>query len=180
MMILSKPLLRKYIRRQKSLHTPEELAAVSLSLLQRLEQHPRFVEAGVVLLYHSLPDEVCTHAFIDRWAGEKEIILPTVIGDDLVLYRYDGPESLHPGSFGILEPTGDTPFTDYSRIALAVIPGMAFDRLGNRLGRGKGYYDRLLPRLPHAYKLGLCFPFQLLDEEIPHESFDQKVDEVLA
>ena len=174
----TKHLLRQSIRTIKASYSRQELEALSLSLLQRLEHHPRFVEARTVLLYHSLPDEVCTHSFVNRWCGEKEIILPVVVGDDLELRRYTGPESLSLGSYGILEPSGE-PFMDYERITLAIIPGMAFDRIGNRLGRGKGYYDRLLPRLSHAYKLGLCFPFQFLDEEIPHEPHDFVMDEVL-
>lgn len=175
----TKSILRQSIRTMKASYSQVELEALSLSLLQKLEQHPVFIEARTVLLYHSLPDEVDTHAFIDRWCNQKEIILPTVVGDDIELYRYTGPDCLVPGSYGILEPSGER-FTDLDRITLAVIPGMAFDYHGNRLGRGKGYYDRLLPRLASAYKLGLCFPFQLLDEEIPHESHDQRMDEVLA
>ena len=175
----AKRILRQSIRTIKASYSREELEALSLSLLQQLEQHPRFVEARTVLLYHSLPDEVSTHAFANRWCGQKEILLPTVVGDDLVLHRYTGPDCLALGSYGILEPSGE-PFTDFDRIDLAVIPGMAFDSQGNRLGRGKGYYDRLLPRLIRAYKLGLCYPFQLLDEESPHELHDQKVDEVIG
>lgn len=175
----TKRILRQSIRTMKASYSREELEALSFSLLQRLEEHPRFVEARTVLLYHSLPDEVGTHAFIDRWCNRKEIVLPTVVGDDLELHRYTGPECLTLGSYGILEPSGEL-FTDLNRINLAVIPGMAFDRHGNRLGRGKGYYDRLLPRLPRAYRLGLCFPFQLLTEEIPHELHDCRMDEVLG
>lgn len=175
----TKHLLRQSVRTIKASCSREELEALSLSLLQRLEEHPVFVEARTVLLYHSLPDEVGTHAFIDRWCSRKEIILPTVVGDDLELHRYTGPHCLTLGSFGILEPSGEL-FIDYERITLAVVPGMAFDCQGNRLGRGKGYYDRLLPRLTHAYKLGLCFPFQLLTEEIPHEPHDCRMDEVIG
>lgn len=175
----TKRLLRQSIRTIKASYSRAELEALSVSLLQRLEQHPRFVGADTVLLYHSLPDEVETHAFIDRWCGRKELILPTVVGDDLELHHYTGPHCLRLGSYGILEPSGE-PFTDYHRITLAVIPGMAFDRYGNRLGRGKGYYDRLLPRLSCAYKLGLCFPFQLLTGEIPHEPHDCRMDEVVS
>lgn len=174
----AKRILRQSIRMIKASYSRQELEALSLSLLRVLEQHPCFVQARTVLLYHSLPDEVFTHAFIDRWCVEKEIVLPTVVGDDLELHLYTGPECLSLGSYGILEPSGEL-FTDYERITLAVIPGMAFDLQGNRLGRGKGYYDRLLPRLSHAYKLGLCFPFQILDEEIPHEPHDCRVDTVL-
>lgn len=175
----TKQWLRRHVRHMKASCSREELEALSVSLLQKLEAHPRFVEAQTLLLYHSLPDEVDTHAFINRWCRQKEIILPTVAGDDLELYRYAGPDCLAPGSYGILEPSGEL-FTDYDRITLAVIPGMAFDLQGNRLGRGKGYYDRLLPRLTRACKLGLCFPFQLLAEEIPHESHDCQMDEVIG
>ena len=131
-----------------------------------------------MLLYHSLPDEVDTHAFIRRWSARKRILLPVVKGDDLELRLYTGDDRLTEGAFHIDEPTG-TAFTDYAAIDLAVIPGVAFDRRGNRLGRGKGYYDRLLPRIPTAYKLGLCFPFQVLDQ-IPAEAHDIPMDEVLT
>ncbi len=130
-----------------------------------------------MLLYHSLPDEVDTHAFIRRWSARKRILLPVVKGDDLELRLYTGDDRLTEGAFHIDEPTG-TAFTDYAAIDLAVIPGVAFDRQGNRLGRGKGYYDRLLPRIPTAYKLGLCFPFQVLNQ-IPAEAHDIPMDEVL-
>ena len=131
-----------------------------------------------MLLYHSLPDEVDTHAFIRRWSAQKRILLPVVKGDDLELRLYTGDDRLTEGAFHIDEPTG-TAFTDYAAIDLAVIPGVAFDRQGNRLGRGKGYYDRLLPRIPTAYKLGLCFPFQVLNQ-IPAEAHDIPMDEVLT
>lgn len=177
--VRAKQQLRKAIRIVKASYSPEELEAFSLSVLRKLEAHPRFVSAHTVLLYHSLPDEVNTHAFIDRWCAEKEILLPTVVGDDLVLHRYTGPDCLSPGSFGILEPSGE-PFTDFDRIDLAVVPGMAFDSQGVRLGRGKGYYDRLLPRLPRAYRIGLCFPFQYFDSGVAYEEYDQRVNETLV
>ena len=79
------------------------------------------------------------------------------------------------GSYGIEEPIGDV-VKDYDRIELAIIPGVGFDLQGNHLGRGKGYYDRLLPKLK-AYKIGICFQFQVI-EPIPFESFDIPMDEV--
>ena len=82
------------------------------------------------------------------------------------------------GAFGILEPTGEV-FSDYDNVDAAIIPGMAFDGHGNRLGRGKGYYDRLLPRLTKAYKIGVCFPFQYFDE-IPSEEHDVVMDCVVS
>lgn len=147
-------------------------------MLARLEAHPAFGQAQTVLLYHSLKDEVQTHAFIEKWSKRKKIILPVVAGDVLELRLYTCPGDLCTGSYGIAEPTGPL-FTDYAAIDLAVIPGVAFDREGHRLGRGKGYYDKLLPLLPSTLKAGLCFPFQLL-EEIPAESFDICMDVVIT
>ena len=131
-----------------------------------------------MLLYHSLPDEVDTHGLVRRWSGQKRILLPVVKGEDLELKLYTGDNHLTQGAFRIDEPTGPA-FTDYAAIDLAVIPGVAFDRRGNRLGRGKGYYDRLLPRIPTANTLGLCFPCQLVDQ-IPTEAHDIPMDEVLT
>lgn len=90
---------------------------------------------------------------------KEKILLPVVIGNDLELRVYTSPADLAIGAYGIEEPTGAL-FTDYATIDLVIVPGVAFDRDGNRLGRGKGYYDRLLPRIPSAYKVGICFPFQ--------------------
>lgn len=119
-----------------------------------------------------------THAFIQKWSREKRILLPVVVGDDLELRLYTGPEDLAIGAYGIEEPTGAR-FTDYTAIDLIIVPGVAFDRNGNRLGRGKGYYDRLLPRIPSAYKIGICFPFQVV-EEVPAEPFDIRMDEIIT
>lgn len=98
-----------------------------------------------------MKDEVQTHAFIEKWSRSKRIILPVVTGDELELRVYTGPQNLAIGSYGIAEPTG-APFTDYGTIDLAVIPGVAFDRYGHRLGRGKDittvYYLKF--RLPKS------------------------------
>lgn len=105
-------------------------------------------------------------------------MLPVVVGDELELRIYTGPEDMKTGAYGIEEPIGET-FTDYAAIDFIVVPGVAFDRKGNRLGRGKGYYDRLLPRIPSAFKAGICFPFQLV-EEVPAEPFDICMDIVIS
>lgn len=151
---------------------------LSAKILAALEAHPAFRAANTILLYHSLKDEVDTHGFIEKWSNQKHILLPVVIGEELELRTYTGPHDLRIGAYGIEEPAG-TPFTDYAAIDLAVIPGVAFDSRGNRLGRGKGYYDRLLPHMPTTYKIGICFPFQLV-KEVPAEAFDIRMDEIIA
>ena len=93
------------------------------------------------------------------------------------LREYNNDNDLRIGYFNILEPCGK-PFFNYEEIDVAIIPGMGFDKTGNRLGRGKGYYDRLLPQIP-APKVGICFPFQLI-EEVPAEAFDFRMDTIIA
>lgn len=149
----------------------------SAEILAALEAHPAFRAANTVLLYYSLPDEVDTHEFVRKWSRKKQILLPVVVGEVLELRIYTGLEDLATGSYGIEEPTGKL-FTNYASIDFIAIPGVAFDGKGNRLGRGKGYYDRLLPHIPSAYKIGICFPFQIV-EEVPAEPFDICMDEII-
>lgn len=167
--------LRKQIKEVKNRQSPQELAVNSSALLSQIEQHPRFIAARTVLLYHSLGDEVQTHAFVEKWHTCKKVLLPVVRGDILELRHYTGKDCLIKGAFHIEEPTGEN-FIQYDEIELAVIPGVSFDKQGNRLGRGKGYYDKLLPLL-HTYNIGICYQFQAL-EKIPCEPFDQPMDEV--
>lgn len=171
--------LRRSIRKQKELYQ-SSFPVWSAELCKIIMQMACWKEAQTVLLYHALPDEPDLQSLLDEGLLQgKQLLLPVVVGDDLVLKHFKGSGSLREGAFHILEPVGeDFPLEQYHQIDLALIPGMAFDRAGHRLGRGKGYYDRLLPRIPQAYKLGVCFPFQLLDS-IPAESHDINVDEVI-
>lgn len=153
------------------------LEALSADILNQLEQHPAFCAAKTILLYHSMKDEVFTHSFIEKWSKSKHILLPVVKGDDLELCSYSTIDDLAIGAYGILEPVG-TPFREYDKIDLVIVPGVAFDSSGCRLGRGKGYYDRLLPKIA-APKIGICFPFQLVDE-IPTEELDVRMDQVIC
>lgn len=168
--------LRKAIRILKASYSPDELQAMSRSVIDRLLLTPLYQQADTILLYHSLSDEVCTHTLIFEACQTKRVLLPTVVGDELELHLYSPTTTVHEGSYSIIESDGPL-FTDYDTIDLAIIPGMAFDCAGNRLGRGKGYYDRLLPNL-HCPLIGICFPFQFLDS-IPVEAHDRKVDLVL-
>lgn len=174
--------LRKAIVQLKSNASPLVLHEESARLMWLLSQHPRFVSAKTVLLFHSLPDEPCTHGFIEQWYTSKNILLPVVCGDFLELRRYDGVHSLSStGVYNIGEPVEGALFTEYSSIDLVVLPGVAFDAYGHRLGRGKGYYDRLLshPDFANVYKMGVCFSFQSVDV-VPAEAHDMLVDELLC
>lgn len=173
-----KRLLRKQVRELKSGFPVERRMEESAVILSRVEKNPHFLSSSVVLLYHSLPDEVHTHDFVRKWSRFKQVLLPVVQGDELLLYPYTDDVSLKKGSFDIYEPLGE-PFTQWEDIGFVLVPGVAFDVDGHRLGRGKGFYDRLLPKLKVAYRLGVCFRFQLFPA-IPSESFDCLMDEVVS
>ena len=172
-----KNILRKAVAQKKKSFCATTLFELSEATMTLLEENYRFKNAVTILLYYSLPDEVNTHELIERWYKTKKIILPVVVGEKLELREYNGKKSLTKGSYNILEPTTEL-FTDLDKLDLVIIPGVAFDKKGCRLGRGKGYYDRLLPQIK-SYKIGICFPFQLYDS-IPTEEFDIKMDEVIA
>ena len=140
---------------------------------------PQWRSAHTILLYHALPDEPNLQLLLDEGLKEgKRLLLPVVVGENLVLKSYLGTESMQKGAFGILEPVGtEYSCSAYDEIELALVPGVAFDSEGHRLGRGRGYYDRLLPLLSNAYKLGVCFPFQCV-ERVPSEAHDMSVNEV--
>ena len=151
---MSKASLRQYVRQLKQMHTTAQLEEQSADIIGRLRVVPQVKQAQTVLL-------------------------PVVISDEAMeLRQYTGPNDLQGGFFDIMEPVGEL-FTDYQNIDVAVVPGMAFDSQGNRLGRGKGYYDRLLPQLTNAYKIGLCFRFQRLPG-IPVDENDVRMDEVVC
>lgn len=171
-----KAILRKSIKASVKALSDAEKAARASQVWASVEKDPRFVSAKYVLLFWSLPDEVDTHAFVEKWHTKKHILLPVVIGDSLEIRPYEGMAKMRKGAFDILEPTGE-PFLDYPLIDLAIVPGVGFDASGNRLGRGKGYYDRLLPQL-QAYKIGVCFPEQYLSA-VPTEPWDSKMDKVI-
>ena len=175
---MNKSELRTYIKQQKRSFSRQQLEEWSLDIITRLKQEPHFQQAQTVLLYYALPDEVDTRDLLAA-LNDKTVLLPRVIDDENMEIRYyQGAEDLQAGAFGIMEPCGQR-FTDYEKIDVAVIPGMAFDRQGNRLGRGRGYYDRFLSRVPYIYKIGLCFPFQLTDK-VPAEDNDICMDVVIS
>lgn len=160
---------------RQMLSEAEKLSAAA-EVFDRLEQTAAFIMADKVLLYHSLPDELSTHAFLRKWHDRKRFFLPRVNGVNLDILPYD-ESRLELGSFHIEEPTGNETVSP-EEIDLIVVPAVAYDRRGNRLGRGKGFYDRLLAEA-RATKIGVGYEFQLLDE-LPAEPHDVPMDYVIT
>jgi len=175
----SKQLLRQQMRLTQRQHAgePAEGLADGQAALQQIR---RWTEARTVLLYSALPDEVPTRQWLDRLLAEgRQVLLPRVVSDtEMTLHRYTGAADLQPGAFHIMEPSGE-PFADYVSIDAAVIPGMAFDAEGHRLGRGRGYYDRFLERVPRMLRIGLCYEWQLVPH-VPTATHDVRMHYVLT
>lgn len=164
------------MRAQKSLLDPAEKMRAAEAVFSALEKSAAFMMADNILLYHSLPDELSTLAFIDKWHDRKHFFLPRVNGVNLDILPYDRSR-LAIGAFHIEEPQGDETCS-MDDIEMVVVPAVAYDRRGNRVGRGKGYYDRLLAGT-RALKVGVGYAFQLLDE-IEAEDHDVRVDIVIT
>lgn len=173
---MDKDTLRRRIRARKSLLDPVEAAKAAEQVFRRLETLMAFTMADRILIYNSLPDELSTRDFISRWKSVKHFFLPRVNGIDLDILPYDSTR-MSLGAFRIEEPQGDD-ITDPALMELIIVPAMAYDRKGNRLGRGKGFYDRLLSR-SNAMRIGVAYDFQLVDE-IETDRFDQPVDIVIT
>lgn len=156
---------------------PEEVRkSAAEEVFERLEKTAAFLLADRIMMYHSLPDELYTHDFLRKWAGKKRFYLPRINGVDLEVLPYE-ESRLELGAFHIEEPTGKD-VTDPSDIELVVVPAVAYDRKGKRLGRGKGFYDRFLKHTK-ATKVGVGYEFQLVDE-LPSEAHDIPMDIVIT
>jgi 5-formyltetrahydrofolate cyclo-ligase len=173
----AKQQLRREVSNLKEKYSAKILDALSEKIQARVEQSSLFREAARIVCYHALPDEVQTAAFLEKWYGRKQIFLPVVDGERLRLYPYQGENNLKTGAFGIMEPQSDDEEA-IDGIDLAIIPGMAFDRQLNRLGRGKGFYDRLLPEFRKPV-MGICYHFQLFDM-VPVNAHDCKMTQVIT
>lgn len=112
----------------------------------------------------------------------KKLFYPKMGTDKRVgLVQVHGADDFQPGAFGALEPTGDSVLADADRVRLVVfVPGLAFDLTGNRLGRGWGWYDRVLSLLPEGTPfVGLAYEFQVL-ESLPAERWDERMSHIIT
>lgn len=135
----------------------------------------------IVATYASLPGEVDLSALVKRhpnhhWAFPKV----TAAGELRFYHVMDPARDLAPGAFGIMEPHEELPNITIPEIDAFLCPGIAFDTRGGRLGRGRGFYDRILASArPDAFKIGVCFGFQQVPDTFA-EPHDVPMDEVIA
>ncbi len=173
----SKPLIRKAVKERITAMSESDKQREADALFSYLENLEQVRNSKKILLYHPMTDEIDVMKAVRKWAETKEIYLPAIEGDDIVIRQYKSEQDLKIGKYGILEPVGavlDNP----EEIDLVIVPGRAFDIRGYRLGRGKGYYDRLLPKM-RAIKIGVCFDCQYIFR-VPAEEYDVPMDYVVC
>jgi len=179
--VSEKERLRSRIRALRRQTGSSWRALASAAVISRLETLPIFQRAQVVETYVALRHEVDTHELIRRLlCAGKQVAAPKVeTGNELQQYFIKAFSELHPGAFGILEPRPDpNRLAPPEQFDLVLVPGLAFDRAGHRLGAGKGYYDRFLAQIK-APKIALAFAFQIV-AQIPLEAHDQQVDVIVT
>lgn len=159
--------------------TPGQRARAAADIVGRLRGVPALREAGSVLFYAAMRDEVELAGLVGevRERGGRTLF-PRVRGDELELVVSGDLRGLEPGYRGVREPIG--PRVDPAFVDVALIPGAAFDPTGGRLGQGGGHYDRLLPQLAEpCLRIGVCFACQLVPH-VPREPHDAGVDLVVT
>jgi 5-formyltetrahydrofolate cyclo-ligase len=180
-----KTTIRKEILEKRKFQDPQVSAAQSRSITGTLIGRKEFQTANRILIYLSKDGEVGTDHLLGRaFELGKRVCVPVVDrgNDELRISELPGPEiGFLLGAFGVREPAeGDLNFVTPDKIDLVVVPGLAFDRRGGRIGYGKGYYDRLLSRLSSQVpRIALAFEFQVLDT-VPQDENDIQVDTIIT
>jgi 5-formyltetrahydrofolate cyclo-ligase len=176
-----KSALRYRIRELVRAISVEERQAQSLRLCAAMREESVWRSAKSLLLFAPLPDEPDIAPLLhEAWSAGKLVALPRFDGQT---GRYAAGvarncSELSAGRFGALEPAADCPVISLNQLDLALVPGVAFDIAGRRLGRGKGFYDRLLAEV-RGHKCGVAFDAQIV-AEVPEELHDVRVNSILT
>jgi 5-formyltetrahydrofolate cyclo-ligase len=164
--------LRARMRSVRNVLPQAARAARSAAVVARVLELPEFARAQTVISFSAIQKEVDpAEVLVRALALGKRVGLPCVVEDRLVLREQTDPSALEPGAFGVLEPPASAAIIDPQTVGLVLVPGLAFDTRGHRIGYGRAFYDRLLPLLPHAFRVGIGFDFQLVPE-LPNEEHD--------
>lgn len=175
---MDKKALRKEIKAKKTAMTEEQIQAFSQELTELALRSPLYQAAKSVYGYLSYNQEVRTEAFLRKARSDgKRVAVPKVFGDSMRFIWLDDPEAVSLGYCNIPEPVADGPEAD-DETALVLMPGLAFDPQGHRIGYGGGFYDKFLAVEPSHPTLALCYDFQMLDH-LETDPFDIPVDQVI-
>lgn len=172
---LAKNKMRELLVQRRRVMSAQDCQMYSQQILDQLEKMTCFREAKTVLLYYPIQNEVDVLPLVKKYKNEKTLLFPVSHRYGMTVHPYAGNKNMHRGKFGIPEPT--TPAYE-GEIDLVIVPAVAFDEKGRRLGRGGGYYDRFIKKLTHAVLVGVGYDFQLVDE-VPAARHDQRVHRII-
>jgi len=179
--IQTKSQLRTQLKKKRLGLTPDQVANFSKHILTQLTKTKEYRKAKNILLYHPIQNEVDTISLLSP-TTKKTFCLPRICGktNHLHIHKITNSHELKTGRFNIQEPHSKHPVIARKNIDLIITPGLAFDSQGNRIGYGKGYFDRLFKNLStKAFKIALAYDFQII-ENVPAEKHDQKVDLIIT
>ena len=169
--------VRELLAQKRRIMPVDERTIQSTKILEQIELLPVFQSAKTILLYYPVQNEVDVLPLVKRYKHEKTILFPVSHRRGMTVHPYAGNAMMHRGKFGIPEPT--TPAYE-GTIDLMIVPAVAFDKKGRRLGRGGGYYDRFIKKIKnHTFTLGVAYDFQMIDE-VPSARHDQRVQGVVT
>ena len=175
---MNKQELRKAIRARKRAMTEEEIERRSRSLCQKFLESDAYRACRTLYGYLPYNQEVRTVPILAQaLADGKQVAVPKVYGDDMKFIVLADLTQVSKGYAGIPEPIADAPVAE-DETALVLMPGLAFDPQGHRIGYGGGFYDKFLSREPNHPTLALCYEFQMV-EHLETEEFDIPVDTVI-
>ena len=175
---MNKKELRKQIREQKRAMTEAQIVEKSARLGELFLASEAYKHAKSIYGYLPYNQEVRTTAMLKQaMADGKRVAVPKCYGPEMKFIWMDDLDAVAPGYANIPEPIADGPIAD-DETALVLMPGMAFDAQGHRIGYGGGFYDKFLAQEPHHPTLALCYDFQMLDH-VETEEFDIPVGTVL-
>lgn len=171
--------LKEAILEKRNSLSKEEIIEKSKKIEDTLFNLEQYKKSKTIMFFVSFNSEVYTHDMIRKALKTKIVIIPKVVHKEIEPSVIIDLDNLLPsGKFGILEPIEIMKIA-YKNIDLVLVPGIAFDRGGHRIGYGYGYYDKFLRKVPKAAKIGLCFDFQVVDR-IPKEEHDVPVDLIVT
>lgn len=177
--MLDKKALRREIGQKKRAMAAAEIAAYSRNLAEKLYETEEYRQARAIYAYLPYNQEVRTWEIVERaWKDGKRVAVPKVYGDEMRFLWLEDFTQIAPGGWNIPEPTFDAPVAE-DETALVLMPGLAFDPAGHRVGYGGGFYDKYLEAHPGHKLVALCYPFQLLDH-LDVEEHDIPVDRVIC
>ena len=180
--IEQKKVLRKKFRSMRENMTTDERDKASALIVSRLIDNPIYKSAMTIMAYASMPEEIqLNKLFDDAFSHNKILAVPLIIGRGTMRPVFlPSMDDLVVGDFGILTVRQDCrTFVEFNDIDCIIVPGAAFDRKGNRLGLGGGYYDRFLKRAEHASRIALAFDYQIVDD-LPVCEYDTKMDVIIT